>query len=305
MKSKYSFILGCLLIFIVCNCKPTQKASQPVSNNNSLLWKITGNGLASPSYLFGTIHIIPSKDYFLPEGTLAALDQSKSIFFEIDMKDMSDMSKIMPLMGKMFMKDGKTLEDLLSKEEYTKVEKYFETMGLPFAFLNKVKPMFLSALTMGGDLKGNGADSKIKSYEMEFFELAESKKLQTGGLESIEYQLNIFDEIPYEEQAKMLVEGINEGGEEDKDFLKMIQTYKNQDIEGLLNMMAVEGKDIMKHEDVLINKRNADWIPKIRTQSSKTPTFYAVGAGHLGGKNGVISLLKKAGYRVDPISQKK
>ena len=73
----------------------------PSDPNKSLLWEISGNGLNSSSYLFGTIHLINSEDFFLPDGTLAAIDQCKEIVFEIDMDDMSDITKLMPLMNKM------------------------------------------------------------------------------------------------------------------------------------------------------------------------------------------------------------
>ena len=265
----------------------------------SLLWEISGNGLAESSYLFGTIHMIKSEDFFLPQGTLSAIDVTDKMIFEIDMADMNDPMKVMPMLQKAFMKGDTSLQDLLTEEEYTLVKDHFSEMGLPIFFLEKIKPMFLTVFASGDFNPGDMQSGKVKSYEMEFMKMAEEGAKETGGLETIEFQISVFDDIPYMDQAQMLVEGIKSGGTEDDMFKELIAMYKDQDIYGLYDMMKTDDS-IGDHEDILLNKRNINWIPQMKTAMTAQRTFFAVGAGHLGGEEGVINLLRKEGFKVLP-----
>lgn len=150
IRSLFSFF-ALLLVVQFTSCKSAKDTTKQVigtpqtpelakssdSNQlpNYLLWKITGNGLTQPSYLFGTIHMIGAEDFFLPDGTMTAVDDADRIVFEIDMADMSDMSSLMGIMNKAYMKDDLTLEDLLSEEDFGLVEKHFEQLGIPLFFL--------------------------------------------------------------------------------------------------------------------------------------------------------------------------
>lgn len=290
------------LLALICSCK-TNKSNGTVDQHldKSLLWEITGNGLKQPSYLYGTIHMIPSADYYLPKGTLAAIDKSSSMFFEIDMKMMSDPTSLFGIMGKLFMKDNQTLKTLLDEKDYKLVSDFFSDMGLPLFMLEKIKPMFLSAFAMIDMNPKSLEEGKVKSYEMEFYEMAQDKNMNTGGLETMEFQISVFDSIPYTDQAKMLVETIKSSNTDNDEMKKMVSLYKSQDIEGMIQMMSEGASDLGPHEDILLTKRNKNWIPVMTEQSKKEATFYAVGAGHLAGKTGVINLLRQAGFTVKAI----
>ncbi len=289
----------------------TQTATAASDNydlENALLWKIEGNGLATPSYLFGTIHMIDSESFFWPEGTLSALESSDRVSFEIDLDDMFDMGAQMGLLTKAFMADGKTLKDLYTEEEYAFVKSHFDGMGIPMFFMEKLKPMFLTVFA-SGDVefgKGFGDDSSIKSYEMELYSLAQESGKDVSGLETIEYQMSVFDSIPYEAQADMLLETIKGSDTEDDTFKEMIDLYTNQDITSMVSFMSeMEEGGIEGFEDILLYTRNKNWIPIMAEKMAAHQMFFAVGAGHLGGKNGVIDLLKKEGYKLSPVSHSK
>ena len=146
-------------------------------------------------------------------------------------------------------------------------------------------------------------DGEVVSYEMELYEMAQKQNKEIGGLETAEYQMSVFDKIPYKAQAEMLVQGIK--STEDTaaiDQLKvMVEMYKNQDIQGMQETMQGEGSDVKGYEDVLLLDRNRNWIPVMQKMMSKKQVFFAVGAGHLGGEEGVIALLRDAGYTVTPV----
>ena len=301
------FLLSIIAIgFLLPSCKTTKAtATSEKQLEKSLLWEISGPGVKSPSYLFGTIHIIPSKDYFLPNGTMSALDASKKVVFEIDLKEMTNMSAMLGMMNKIMMKDNKSLKDLMSAADYKLVSDHFQKMGLPIFMLERLKPMFLTVFA-SGDMDPSGMQNgSMKSYEMELMELAKNAGKDTGGLETIDFQLSLFDAIPYEAQAKMLVDAIKglTDTEGEGEFAKMTKMYISQDINAMIETISEEGSDVSGFEDKLLTERNKNWIPQIIEGAKTQSTFYAVGAGHLAGPNGVIQLLRKAGMKVTPVKK--
>jgi len=303
MKHFFSSFLF-LALFSVASWAQTEAADQytPTAEENSLLWEISGSDLEQPSYLFGTIHMIGKKDFFLTDKMKSSFEKTSQVAFEIDMEEMSDFSTLMPLMMKTFMADGTTLSDLISDEEYKLVKGHFEDIGLPMMLLDRIKPMFLSAMT-SGDMLGTGNDEQdaMVSYEMELMKMAQEQEKEINGLETAEFQMSMFDSIPYDAQAQMLVESIKSGQEGDDQFEEMVEMYKNQDIYRMQTMLADEDEGISGYEDILLAGRNRNWIPIMADMMSQNPTFFAVGAGHLGGKVGVIALLRQKGYEVKAI----
>lgn len=302
--SRFSIALLLLSVFVTA-CKTTKDSvvgpEAPLAD--ALLWKISRADIEHDSYLYGTIHIIQDEDYFLPDGTMSAIDQSDQIYFEIDMNEMNDMGKQMALLSKAFMNDNLKLSDLLSEEDYGLVSDHFKTMGLPIFMLERIKPMFLSVFAMGGDVDMGGLQNgELKSYEMEFMELAKRSNKPVAGLETIDYQISVFDSIPYTDQAEMLVDMIQQTDQGSDQFGEMVQMYKDQEITKMAGSLEEDPSGLGEHEDVLLRKRNENWIPIIQEQVAQKPTFFAVGAAHLAGRYGVIPLLINEGYTLTPIS---
>ena len=85
------------------------------------------------------------------------------------------------------------------------------------------------------------------------------------------------------------------------DFEEMIRLYREQDIHAMQNSISDEGSGIAAYEEILLKRRNRNWIPIMARMMREKTTFFAVGAGHLGGESGVIALLRTNGYRVEPV----
>ncbi len=266
----------------------------------ALLWKISGRGLKQPSYLLGTIHLIPKEKFALSEATRQALDRVGRIAFEIDLKEMGGPG-LFKVMNKTFMSGGKTLRDLLSAEDYALVrEQASQRSMLPLSTLERMKPMFVaSMLENEGDALGNS--SRMTSVEMELYRLARKRQLATAGLETMEYQLSLFDSIPYTLQARMLVEQLRQQNDASGEFARMVVLYQQKDLQAMEAMTRESFSDEPVIQEALIYRRNRDWIPIIVRMMREQPTFFAVGAGHLGGTQGVIALLRKEGYRVEAV----
>jgi len=297
MTIHYLRIITCIFLGLQSFTALAQSFA-PVASENSLLWSIEGNGAKGTSYLFGTIHLIPADDFILTDVTRDAFQRCKSVAFEIDMEEMSDISAMLPLLMKAFMRNGETLPNLLSESDYKLVKAYFEDMGLPMFMLDRVKPMFLSAMTSQPGGTTNSTDTK--SYEIELLQMAKEAEKPVEGLETAAYQMSMFDSIPYKVQAQMLVESLKMESDEGASMDALIALYKAQDLFGLQKMMEGEA-GMGEFTDLLLNRRNENWIPIMAQMMNKEPVFFAVGAGHLAGEKGVIALLREAGYKVSPV----
>jgi uncharacterized protein YbaP (TraB family) len=285
MKNILSIITIALLSIFTTNAQKLE---------NSTLWKIEGNGLEKASYLFGTIHI--TCDATLDEDVKKALDETSQIVLEIDMDDPSMQSK---MMQGMYMKDGKKLKDLVSESDYIAIDSLFKNnMGMSVKMLENVKPFFLTAM-----LYPKLIDCTMQSFEGELIKVAQEQDEEVKGLETIEDQLKVFDDIPYKAQAKDLARSAKDNLAYDKEnFNKLLDIYKKEDITAMIEMMNDENfTSVSEHQDKLLDKRNENWIPRIGEFAKEEPTFFGVGAGHLAGKKGVINLLRQAGYSVTAV----
>lgn len=265
---------------------------------NTLLYKISGNGLEKDSYLFGTIHVICSEDYFVPKGYEEALKEVQQIALEVDMDDpnlMTDMQKVS------IMPTGMHLKQLLSEEEYNVVAKFFkDSLGIPenqFEMMGVIKPMLLSSMTIQKSI----SCSATKMYETEIVAKATEMKKEVLGVETIEAQFEALDKTPFKEQAKLLYEGIVKFEEGKETLSKLIEAYKSQSVANTYAMIKEGSKDYGDFEKELVTARNQNWIPVMQKMAGEKSTFFAVGAGHLGGEKGVIQLLKDAGYTLTPV----
>lgn len=306
MKSLHRLFLLLLMIAAVA-CSPAKKTASTNTHKleNALLWKIEGPDFQSPSYLFGTIHLIGKDEFFYPDGLLAAVDEVDRITFEIDIADMMDPIKQMGLMQKAFMRDNTSLKDLLTEDEYSLVKDHFDQIGMPLFFFERMQPMFLTVFGYSDVNPGSFQNGDMLSYEFELNKLAEQKNLETAGLETIEYQLSAIDSIPYDQQAQMLIESLRDKKKGADQLKLMVEMYTLQEIERMYSELGEDAAGSEEFEQILLTNRNKNWIPIIANMASEKPTLFAVGAGHLGGPQGVITLLKNQGYTLTPLSQVK
>ena len=304
-KSINSIIALVLFTIFLTSCGSTAKTTSTTSTTvasvkeeklaNSLLWKISGNGLEKPSYLYGTIHM--TCNYLLTDKMKNAFAETDQLALEIDMDDPDMQTK---MMQSMMMTDGKTIKSILSEEDYTKLAGFFkENAGMSLEMFNTIKPFAISAMLISKMVPC----SPPGSYEAEFMKIAKEQNEEVNGLETIEFQLSVFDSIPYKDQLDDLVKMANEGIEESKtEFTKISELYSNEDIEGLLSIMTESEDMTAKFKEVLLDKRNKNWIPVIKEMTQQKPTFFGVGAMHLPGKTGVIKLLRAEGYTVEAVN---
>ncbi len=284
MKKFLAFLLATVAAFGAGAQAPKEK---------TLLWKITGKDVQAPSYLYGTFHLLCPDDFSMPDTVQRAFRQTKQLYLEIDLDDPSMMAK---MMKGITMKDGHTLKEYISEKEYDTCARIFkEKTGMPLGMMASYKPFMLTSM-----LYPSMIGCEPIAFEKEFEKMAKADSMDIKGLETIEDQLAVFDEVPYKAQAKMLVKSLHEMDKGKKQFNEMVALYKTKNVAALHDDVSGD-TELGKYETLLLDKRNSNWIPVISRTVAEKPTFIAVGAGHLGGKNGVISLLRKQGYKVTPV----
>ena len=284
------FILLLLIIFSFLTAQ-----SQATSSAKTLLWKIAGPGISAPSYLYGTIHLMCKNDIVVSTELRAKFYSTKQLFLELDMDDPSVLIKTMTAVK---MKNDTTLKQLLPPSQYDSVAMQFKKLtGFSIDMMQTMKPELVETLIYPSLLGCDGSEA----WEQKFMQLAKANNMEIKGLENVEDQLKIFDEIPYTIQAKELAETVLNIDSVKQSFNRMLQLYKNKNLDSL-NKMMNEEDEFSDYSDLLLNNRNKKWIPEIIEQAKLKPTFFAVGAAHLAGTNGIINLLRKTGYAVFPVN---
>jgi len=263
--------------------------------SSSLLWEISGDKVQSPAYLFGSMHMMPKEDFYFPESLSDKVKSSDVLVMEIG--GISEQMKGMQLM----MLDSGNLYDYFTEPQLDTLFNYTEkhldyTEDQMRAMFGKMKPFVLLQLFSKESFGENP-----ESYELTLEKIAKESEIEVKGLETIEEQMGFIDNMSNEDQVEMIMSTMREGGTDNNEIEKLIEIYKGQDIEKIHQYITESELSSGKFEDNFLNNRNKDWIPSIRKIIKKKKAFIAVGAGHLGGPNGVLQLLRDAGYTVKPV----
>ena len=275
---------------------PTKKQATQ-KKENTLLWEISGNGLQKPSYIFGTMHLLCSEDARLSDNLKKAIAETDQIYFEIDL---DDISQLMSTMKYIRMNDNVKLSDLLKKEEYERIKKYFNDHPsiVPFSMMERFKPYMLTSLISESGL---GCES-TNGMEMSIMSEAKETGKEIKGLETPEFQAGLFDSIPYEQQAKELLNYIDSIDKFKKSTEELVEVYKKQDLNKIEELTTKSESGLEQYLDLLIYGRNRRWMQALQIALRTKPSLIAVGAGHLPGDQGMLTLLRKAGFTLKPIT---
>jgi uncharacterized protein YbaP (TraB family) len=297
MKSTFWLTFVATLGLAACSSSSKTSMNAAPANPNTLLWRISGKNLQKPSYLFGTMHMICASDIVISDSLKSAISSADKVYLELDMDDMFQM---LGAMSHMTMRDDTTLADLLSPDDYKKVKTYFENKGglMPFSMMEKFKPLLIESLIM----EQSGECENMVVMEQLIMEEAKESDKEIKGLETMDYQLGIFDKIPYKLQAQQLVKVVDNNDEtNDENEMKILtQAYRDQQLDKMDELTKMD-PSIHDFADLLLYDRNMNWAKKLEGLMAKNSLVVAVGAGHLPGERGVLNLLRKAGYKVEPV----
>jgi hypothetical protein len=263
---------------------------------HTLLWRISGKNLSKPSYLYGTMHILCADDAALSDSLKAVIAGCDKVYFEINLSDMSGMLGAMKYMQ---MNDGKTLSDLLPAADYARVKEYFakHSSMLPFGMLERFKPMLISGLI---EEQGLGC-ATTDGMELQIMKALAPYHKPVDGLETVAFQAQLFDSIPYKDQARELLSYIDSADQNKQQTRDLAELYKKQDLDKIDALSRQGDAGMSQYMDLLLYDRNRKWARALDSLLPRQSLLVAVGAAHLPGKNGVIDLLRKEGYAVTPV----
>lgn len=294
---KILLLLGATVTAFVFNNSEVSAQSKSSAPDSALLYEITGKDLKKPSYLFGTIHIICEKDMFPAAKLDSYLNKTDQLLLEFDMDDPVVMQKAAQMS---LLPDGGSVSDLVTAEEYQKIDALFKNyLGFSFDLLKNYKPLTSTTLLMTSP-KVLGCQPAVV-YDNYLSQKAAAAKKPVIGLETVEEQIAVMDSIPVQKQIDGLKKTAADPQVAAKAFKQLYEIYLKQDSDELFKVAAGQLKMEEYSQEIMLDKRNSNWISAIETNISAKPTFIAVGGGHLGGENGVVNLLRAKGYKLKPI----
>ena len=295
---KLVYFLGWLLSLGNVRAQTGNNGLKTETADNTLLWKISGNGLQAPSYLFGTFHLLCKEDIHFSDALKHAVISSNEVYLELDLDDPETLMGALTLMN---MKGGKKLKDLYTVEQYKRVSDFFkDSLKTPIGLFQQMKPEFLAALLYPKMMPCN----TTASIEESIMQLAKANGKEIKGLETMAFQASVFDSIPYAKQAEELLQSIDSMDISKKYFGLMLTAYKEQRLDKIENIINDPEFGSTENQDILLDDRNKNWVKQLKEIMKKGSVFTAVGAGHLVGKAGLISLLRAEGYTVEGVANK-
>ena len=269
-----------------------------------LLWKVTGNGLGRPSYILGTHHMAPSTMIDQIKGMNEAIAGCDIVVGEVE-KDSLMSPEVQARMAQAMVAPlDSTLDKVLTPADYGIVEKvfnkYFGTLGMKLKQVNNLKPSAISTQMQAMQAINFDANSLIDV-------MVQTRANEAGrpsvGLESVDEQINLLFNGSIANQAKGLVEACKQDEFFQVQSAALADAYLAQDLDKLLAVMtdATMGGDSEEEMEVLIYSRNRSWAEKLKVIMPERACLVCVGAGHLPGEQGLLQLLRNAGYTVEPM----
>lgn len=271
-----------------------------------VLYKIEGNGLKEPSYIFGTHHLAPIS-VIESFGAAEPFKNATQVVGEIDMTQ-NPMEMQMAMQPHMIAPADSTLSKVIPAEDFSVINEEFKKwapmQGMELSMLDGMKPMVVTTIVTLGITSDAIPDYNPNEQLDTWFQTTgagEGKKIIP--LETAEQQATLlFDFTPISIQAEALVEMLKEPQKAVDSAKQLTEAYMTQD---LAQMLSLSEKDDEHPEfmEALLDRRNADWITKLPAIFNEGSTFVAVGALHLPGEKGVLEGLRKKGYTVTPLSK--
>lgn len=291
-KNIMSTAVALLLLSNVFSC---QAYSSPNDQSPTLpkLYEISGNGLDTPSYLFGTIHVICPDDFVFPEKALNALKKSKQVIQELDF---SCATVTQYFQENMLLANGQDISSFADEPTRLVLASFLEDcLGVGFDQVKRIKPILLLSLFNQYLLS-----CQPKSYDLYIHERALDTGIKVIPVETPAQQINYLDAIPVEDQIGMLVEMIENQVDAQNNFHLMIQLYLAGETETLQGLLLNLSAGTPELNEKLIIQRNNQWMEALPEMLVK-PSFIAVGVGHLYGTHGLVERFRNKGYTVEAI----
>lgn len=284
-------LLPCLLSLVLLSSTSFAQSS---------VWKVTrGDQLL---YLAGTIHVLRPADFPLPAEFEQAFAASSRIVFETELARLqsSEMQQVVARHG--IYQDGRTLEDVLTPEAWSKVQAYARSAGLPLPQLSPLKPWLFTITLLSLELQKQGVIPG--GVDLYYYQKATAAGKPVGELESFEQQVQFMINLGAGHESAMVLNTIEDIEEIPEQLSEMISAWRSGDVVRIDSMILEDLRTEFPavFRDLFVT-RNEAWLPRIESLL-KTPEIemVLVGAGHVAGDEGLIARLRQRGYLVESLT---
>ena len=276
-----------------------------------LLYRISGNGLKSPSYIVGTYHLAPASFADSIPGMSEAIENTLQVCGELDMMDAFKPENAARLMQSQMLPEGVTLSSLLTDDQRTRLNALLlEVLGTNLddeayaTQVEHVKPVALSTtLSLAAYIKQAESFNPMELLDNYFQTLALQNGKSVKGFETVDFQMGVLYGADLPKQVEDLMCTVDHFDEASELVDRITAAYFSQDLQQLEAILEeeMEGPCGGSPEDEanLLDNRNHNWIKMMPDMMAEQPTLFAVGADHLCGEQGVLKLLEGLGYTVE------
>jgi uncharacterized protein len=258
----------------------------------TMLWRIEGETLPGPSFLFGTMHVRDSRMFDDIEVVCEKIRHCQAFALEFNLEEAATQN---PDSFSLQLSEGQSLLKLIPPQKYQKLRKILLKSALiDIDYFQNAPPFLIVNLIADHILIPDMPDS-LDEFLWNF---AKQQDKSMFGVETFEEQLKVLEKITFAEQVKMLLEMARNVGRYRKQLLHMASLYQKRDVQRLFKTVKKNSKGLRK---VLLYNRNEIMAERIAALAMQQTTFAAIGAAHLGGGKGVIKLLKMRGLKLYPV----
>lgn len=280
-------------------------AAKATPNTQSLLWRIDREGLP-PSWLFGTIHLSDERVTALPAKVKSALGEAKAVMLEVaDLSPTATQSVMAEAADLFLFSDGRRLDAMLSKEEFETVKSTLAGAGMPGELGAMFKPWIIYMILSVSECERRKVQAGATVVDMAVAETARKRGLPVLGLETVKEQLVSLATIPDPQQIDMLRATLKWAKRTDDLMETVLQLYLRREMGAawpfqiaLARKAGIDPGQLSVFYKAINSERNKRMRERALPQLEKGGTFIAVGALHLGGDEGLVALLREAGFTV-------
>lgn len=272
----------------------------PLENLNaeSMIWKVEKG--SEVVYIGGTIHLLRESDYPLPEEFLNAFANADILVLEADMGQLKSLEVQQKIMAGATYPPGEGLDQVLSKEAYDALAEYCQQNGLPLVAMNQFKPSLVSLTILGLEMQKLGLSVEF-GIDINFYQRAVSEGKDLIYIETIDEQIAYILAMGEGQESEFMLKGLSDLHKMPEQFKDMIRYWKTGDDDKMEDLILAEFREEYPElYESLIKGRNELWLPQIEALFlTEEDELVLVGAGHLIGEEGIITMLKERGYSVE------
>jgi uncharacterized protein len=273
--------------------------SDTAAQTRNFAWRVTGRDGAI--YLVGSVHLLTKDFYPLHAALESAYQGSDLLVEEVDIADMTGPGAQMAMLQKGMQPSSTPIDKVLSPATMALLQKKAADLNLPIDALRQFKPWMIALTIEAMQWMKAGFDPQL-GLDMHFYEQAKKDNKAVQGLETVEYQLARFDEMPPELQDHLLAETLKELDTEQASMSKLIEAWRTGDAPVVEKIVL---KDLQQEPQLyqrLLVERNKNWMPKLEALfTRRTRALVVVGAAHLVGPDGLLAMLKAKGFKVEQL----